>query len=49
MVKSGEKIPSLEIFVKIVNTFGGSLDMVLTDVLKTGYTVKNSMLNETCS
>ena len=34
MVERGEKIPSLETFIKIVN------------VLETGYTVKNSMLNE---
>ena len=31
---------------KIVNALGVSSDMVLTDVLETGYTVKNSMLNE---
>ena len=46
MVERGEKIPSLETFIKIVNTLGVSSDMVLTDVLETGYTVKNSMLNE---
>ena len=33
-------------FIKIVNALGVSSDMVLTDVLETGYTVKNSMLNE---
>lgn len=42
MVERGEKIPSLETFIKIVNALG----VVLTDVLETGYTVKNSMLNE---
>lgn len=46
MVERGEKIPSLETFIKIVNDLGVSSDMVLTDVLETGYTVKNSMLNE---
>lgn len=46
MVERGEKIPSLETFIKIVNALGVSLDMVLTDVLETGYIVKNSMLNE---
>ena len=46
MVERGEKIPSLETFIKILNTLGVSSDMVLTDVLETGYTVKNSMLNE---
>ena len=46
MVERGEKNPSLETFIKIVNALGVSSDMVLTDVLETGYTVKNSMLNE---
>lgn len=46
MVERGEKIPSLETFIKIVNALGVSSDMVLTDVLETGYTVKNSILNE---
>ena len=46
MVERGEKIPSLETFIKIVNALGVSSDMILTDVLETGYTVKNSMLNE---
>ena len=46
MVERGEKILSLETFIKIVNALGVSSDMVLTDVLETGYTVKNSMLNE---
>ena len=46
MVERGEKIPLLETFIKIVNALGVSSDMVLTDVLETGYTVKNSMLNE---
>lgn len=46
MVERGEKIPSRETFIKILNALGVSSDMVLTDVLETGYTVKNSMLNE---
>lgn len=46
MVERGEKIPSLETFIKILNTLGVSADMVLSDVLDNGYTVKNSMLNE---
>lgn len=33
MVERGEKIPSLETFIKIVNALGVSSDMVLTDVL----------------
>ena len=46
MVERGEKIPSLETFIKILNMLGVSADMVLSDVLDKGYTVKNSMLNE---
>ena len=46
MVERGEKIPSLETFIKILNTLGVSADMVLSDVLDNGYTIKNSMLNE---
>ena len=46
MVERGEKIPSLETFIKILNMLGVSADMVLSDVLDNGYTVKNSMLNE---
>lgn len=46
MVERGKKIPSLETFIKILNTLGISADMVLSDVLDNGYTIKNSMLNE---
>ena len=46
MVERGEKIPSLETFIKILNALEVSSDMVLVDVLNTGYTVKNSILNE---
>ena len=46
MVKRGEKIPSLETLVAILNVLHISADMVLTDVVDTGYTVKQSMLAE---
>ncbi|MCD8357056.1 MAG: helix-turn-helix domain-containing protein [Clostridia bacterium] len=46
MVERGEKIPSLETFISILNTLGVSADMVLIDVLHTGYVVKNSLLAE---
>lgn len=46
MIERGEKIPSLTTFINILNSLGVSADMILTDVLNTGYTVKNSMLNE---
>jgi len=46
MIERGEKIPALDTFIKILNALGVSADMVLSDVLDNGYTVKNSMLNE---
>ena len=45
-LERGEKVPSLETFIEIINTLGVSADMVLCDVLSTGYEVKNSLLNE---
>ena len=49
MVERGEKIPSLETFINILNALEISADMVLADVVSVGYTVKNSMLNEKLS
>lgn len=49
MVERGEKVPSLETFIAILNVLEVSADMVLVDVVSTGYTVKNSMLNEKLS
>lgn len=46
MVERGEKIPSLETFISILNTLNVSADMVLYDVLNTGYEIKISLLNE---
>lgn len=46
MVERGEKVPSLETLVAILNVLHISADMVLTDVVDTGYTVKQSMLAE---
>lgn len=46
MVERGEKIPSLETFIGIVNALGVSADMILADVIDVGYTVKNSLLAE---
>ena len=45
-VERGEKLPSLETFIVIVNALGVSADMVLSDVIETGYLVRSSMLNE---
>ena len=49
MVERGEKIPSLETLIAILNSLGISADMVLVDVLDVGYTVKNSLLNDRLS
>lgn len=46
MIERGEKIPSLETFISIVNALGVSADMILADVIENGYTVKNSLLDE---
>ncbi len=46
MIERGEKIPSLETFINILNSLGVSADMVLSDVLDNGYKVKDALLNE---
>jgi len=46
MVERGEKIPSLETFLSILNALNISADMVLYEVLSTGYDIKISLLNE---
>ena len=46
MIERGEKIPSLETFINILNSLGVSADMDLSDVLDNGYKVKDSLLNE---
>lgn len=45
-IERGEKVPSLETLIVIINALGVSADMILTDVIDTGYTVKDSMLAE---
>ena len=45
-LERGEKLPSLEALVCIINALGVSADMVMSEVLLTGYEVKNSLLNE---
>lgn len=49
MLERGEKVPSLEKLVTIANALDISADMLLVDVLKCGYTVKNSLLDEKLS
>ena len=45
-LERGEKIPSLETLITIVNTLGVSADMILSDVIDFGYVVKDSLLAE---
>ena len=45
-LERGEKLPSLETFIVIANTLGVTSDMLLADVITTGYTVKDSLLAE---
>lgn len=45
-IERGEKIPALDTFITILNALELSADQVLADVLKVGYTKKNSALNE---
>lgn len=46
MVERGEKTPSLESFISILNALNISADIVLHEVLNTGYEIKISLLNE---
>ena len=45
-IERGEKIHSLETLIVIINALGVSADMVLVDVVDTGYAVKDSLLAE---
>lgn len=45
-VERGEKIPSLETFIDILNALSVSADMVLFDVLQEGYQVKATKLSD---
>ena len=42
MLERGDKIPKLETFIRIANTMEVSADMLLADVLTTGYSVKST-------
>ena len=46
MIERDEKIPKLETFIKIANVLEVSADVLLADVLVTGYQIKTSMLSE---
>ena len=45
-VERGEKIPSLETFIDILNALSVSADVVLSDVLQEGYQVKATKLSD---
>ena len=46
MVERGEKTPSLETLIRIINALQVSADVILSDVIENGYVIKNSQLNE---
>ena len=46
MIERGEKVPKLETFIRIANTLGVSADVLLADVLTTGYAVKSTEITE---
>ena len=45
-LERGEKTPALSTFIDIVNALGVSADMLLCDVVDSGYLVKDSLLTE---
>ena len=49
MIERGEKTPSVETLVTILNAMGVSADVVLCDVLDAGYEIKHSILDEKLS
>ena len=49
MIERGEKIPSLESLIVLLNALEVSADMVLCEVLTTGYLVKNSIFGDKIS
>ena len=49
MIERGEKTPSVETLVTILNAMGVSADVVLCDVLDAGYEIKHSLLDEKLS
>ncbi|WP_409969858.1 helix-turn-helix transcriptional regulator [Bengtsoniella intestinalis] len=46
VVERGDKVPALATFIKLANALDVSADMLLADVLNTGYIVKESLLSE---
>lgn len=46
MIERGDKIPALDTFIVIANALGVSADMLLCDVVDTGYIVKASLISD---
>ena len=49
MIERGEKVPKLETFITIANALEVSADLLLADVLSTGYCIKSSEITEEIS
>ena len=49
MIERGEKVPKLETFITIANVLEVSADLLLADVLSTGYHIKSSEMTEKIS
>lgn len=49
MIERGEKVPKLETFINIANVLEVSSDLLLADVLSTGYDIKSSEMTEEIS
>ncbi len=45
-IERGEKIPSLESLVAIINALGTSSNIIFRDVIEADYTVKTSLLSD---
>ena len=45
-IERGEKIPSLEALVAIMNALGTSANIIFQDVVEADYTVKTSLLSD---
>lgn len=48
-IERGEKLPSLETFIVILNQLGVTADCILHDVVQANYELKMSLLNEKLS
>lgn len=48
-IERGEKLPSLETFIVILNQLGVTADCILQDVIQANYELKMSLLNEKLS